>query len=152
MGPIARVADRRYRQTLAAVGRGDLDLVLAKFRPDARLIFVSDGPLGADLTGRDNARRWFERFGRLLPAPAFDIQRIVISGPAWRQRIAAHVMITSTVAGAPYRNQFAQFLTLRWGTIVEDVIVEDSQTWERACRRLAEDGLAEATAPALQSR
>jgi ketosteroid isomerase-like protein len=150
MGPIARTARRHYRRTLAAVSRGDLDPVLATFHPRARLIFVSDSSLGAELTGRADIRRWFERFGRLLPAPVFTVQRLVISGPPWRQQVAAHVVISSTVAGAPYTNQFAQFLTLRWGSVTEDVIVEDSQTWERACRRLADHGVEEATAPALQ--
>jgi hypothetical protein len=74
----------------------------------------SAAPRWARLAGRADLRRWFERFRRLLPDPSFDVQRLVIGGPVWHQRIAAHVIIRSRVAGEPYQNQFAQFLTLRW--------------------------------------
>ena len=96
--------------------------------------------------------RWFERFRRLLPDPLFDVQRLVIGGPAWDQCIAAHVIIRSRVAGEPYENQFAQFLTLRWGRVVEDVILEDTATWEAASRRLAAAGDIEAAGPPLTAK
>ena len=96
--------------------------------------------------------RWFERFRCLLPDPLFDVQRLVIGGPAWDQCIAAHVIIRSRVAGEPYENQFAQFLTLRWGRVVEDVILEDTATWEAAGRRLAAAGDIEAAGPPLTAK
>jgi hypothetical protein len=45
------------------------------------------------------------------------------------------VIIGSRVAGEPYENQFAQFLALRWGKVAEDLILEDTATWEAASRR-----------------
>ena len=56
---------------------------------------------------------------------------------------------SSRVAGEPYQNQFAQFLTLRWGKVTEDVILEDTATWEDASRRLAAAGDTEAAGPPL---
>jgi hypothetical protein len=70
-------------------------------------------------------------------------------GPVWDQRIAAHVIIRSRVASEPYQNQFAQFLTLRWGKVAEDLILEDTATWEAASRRLAAAGDIGAAAPPL---
>jgi ketosteroid isomerase-like protein len=144
MGPAGRIAAGQYRRGLRAVERGDFDAVLRQFDQRCALTFIGDSPLGAQLTGRADIRRWFERFGRLLPRPRFDVQRLVISGPVWQQQLAAHVFIHSTVAGEPYRNQFAHFLTLRWGKVVNDLVVEDTQMWERATRRLVEAGVSEA--------
>lgn len=143
---IGRITAAIYRRGLAAVERGDIDALLANFRADCELIFVSDTALGARLSNRADLRRWFERFGRLLPDPRFEIQRLVVGGPLWNQRLAAHVIIRSEVLGEPYQNQFAQFLTLRWGKVVEDLILEDTLTWKRASRRLMAAGYAEAGA------
>ena len=96
--------------------------------------------------------RWFERFRRLLPDPLFDVQRLVIAGPVWDQRIGAHVIIRSRVDGEPYENQFAQFLALRWGKVAEDLVLEDTATWEAASGRLAAAGDTEAAGPPLTAK
>src|SRR6516225_9107065 len=144
-----RIAASTYLRGLAAVERGDFDQVLRQFRPDCEFVFVSRTALGARLSGQADLLRWFERFRRLLPDPLFDVQRLVIGGPVWNQRLAAHVIIRSRVAGKPYENQFAQFLTLRWGKVGEDLILEDTATWEAASRRLAAAGNIEAAEPPL---
>ena len=144
VSPARRIAARTYLRGLAAVERGDFDQVLRQFRPDCEFVFVSRTALGARLSGHADLRRWFERFRRLLPDPLFDVQRLVIRGPVWDQRIAAHVIIRSRVGGEPYQNQFAQFLTLRWGKVAEDFILEDTATWEAASLRLAAAGDIEA--------
>lgn len=139
----------QYRRGLRQVESGDLDTVLAQFHPRCRLTFAGDTPLGADgLSGAD-LRRWFERFLRLIPDRRFEVQRLVISGPPWRTRLAAHVLIHSTLDGRPYTNQFGHFLTIRWAKVTEDVVIEDTQRWDRACRQLAAAGVAEAAEPPL---
>jgi ketosteroid isomerase-like protein len=151
MGPIAHIAGRQYRRGLAAVERGDIDALLTQFDPRCTLVFVGDTALGAHLTGHHDIRRWFERFARLLPAPRFEIQRLLITGPPWRQRIAAHVLIRGTIDGRPYQNQFAHFLEIRWGKVMDDLVLEDTQTWARACQTLSESGVPEATEAPLTS-
>ena len=147
-----RIAASTYLRGLAATERGDFDQVLSQFRPDCEFVFVSRTALGARLSGKTDLLRWFERFRRLLPDPLFDVQRLVIEGPVWNQRLAAHVIIRSRVAGEPYENQFAQFLTLRWGKVGEDLILEDTATWEAASRRLAATGAIEAAGPPLTAQ
>jgi ketosteroid isomerase-like protein len=149
LGPAGRIAARAYLRGLAAVERGDVDQVVAQFRPGCAFVFVSRTALGARLSGTADLRRWFDRFARLLPDPRFDAQRLVTVGPVWHQRIAAHVIIRARVVGEPYQNQFAQFLTLRWGKVAEDLVLEDTATWEAASRRLAAAGNTEAAAPPL---
>ena len=147
-----RIAARTYLRGLAATERGDFDQVLSQFRPDCELVFIGRTALGARLSGQADLLRWFERFRRLLPDPSFDVRRLVIGGPVWNQRIAAHVIIRSRVAGESYQNQFAQFLTLRWGKVSEDLILEDTATWEAASRRLAAAGDVEAAGPPLTTK
>ncbi len=89
-----------------------------------------------------------DRFLRLLPDRRFEIQRLAVSGPPWNMQLGAHVLIRSSVS-TPYVNQFGHFLRLRWCRVVEDVVVEDSQRWERACTELVAAGLTEAAAPPL---
>ena len=146
---MTRVVGRQYRRGLDAVERGDFDGLLSQFDRECTLTFVGDTPLGAQLRGHHDIRRWFERFARLLPAPRFQIQQLLIAGPPWRQRLAAHVLIHSTIDGRPYQNQFAHFLTISWGKVTDDLILEDTQTWDRACQRLVKSGMAEAAAAAL---
>jgi ketosteroid isomerase-like protein len=149
MGPIALVARRQYRRGLDAVERADFDALLPQFSANCTLTFVGDTPLGAQLRGHGDIRRWFDRFARMLPQPRFEIQKLAITGPPWRQHLAAHVHIRSTVAGQPYQNQFAHFLTIKWGKVTDDLILEDTQTWAHACERLAESGMAEALSAPL---
>jgi ketosteroid isomerase-like protein len=141
---ITRITRHQYLKGLAALQRGDIDGLLEQFADHCVLEFVGESPLGARLQGTADLRRWFERFLRLLPSPRFEIVRLVVSGPPWHQRLASHMIIRSTVDGQPYQNQFAHFLTLRWGRVVDDLVLEDTQTWERACTRLVAAGVAEA--------
>jgi ketosteroid isomerase-like protein len=141
---ITRITRHQYLKGLAALERGDLDSLLEQFDPSCVFHFVGDSPLGAHLSTPDDLRRWFERFRRLLPNPRFEIQRFVVSGPPWHQHLAAHVLIASTINGEPYQNQFAHFLTLRWAKVIDDLVVEDTQMWERACKRLVDAGMSEA--------
>jgi ketosteroid isomerase-like protein len=152
ISPGGRIAARTYLGGLAAVERGDFDQVLRQFRADCEFVFVSHTALGARLSGQADLLRWFERFRRLLPDPLFEVRRLVIGGPVWNQRLAAHVIIRSRVADEPYENQFAQFLTLRWGKVGEDLILEDTATWEAASRRLAAAGDIEAAGPPLTAQ
>jgi len=146
---IRLITRRIYRHGLDALERGDLDALLARFDDRCTLTFVGDTPLGASLAGTADIRRWFERFVRLVPTPTFRVRHSLVNGPLWNQRLAAHVTIHSTVAGEPYENQFAHFLRLRWGRVVDDVIIEDSQRWDRACQRLVAVGVTEAAAPPM---
>jgi ketosteroid isomerase-like protein len=147
---ISRIAGQQYRKGLRALERGDLDALLTQFDRRATLTFVGDTPLGADLSSPAEVRAWFERFGRMLPNPRFDIRRFQVSGPPWNMRLAAHVVIRSSVDDEPYENQFAHFLTLRWGKVVDDLILEDTQRWAAACQRLAAAGMADAGAAPMR--
>ncbi len=146
---ITRIARGQYEKGLRALERGDIDALLTQFASDCQFRFVGATPLGADLSTTSDLRRWFQRFARLLPNPHFEITRLVVSGPPWRMQLAAHVRISGHVVGEPYENEFAHFLILRWGKVVDDLILEDTQTWSHACDRLVAAGVTEAAAAPL---
>lgn len=123
--------------------------LLGQFHPSATMTFAGDTPLGADRLRGADLRAWFERFCRLLPDRRFEIQRLQVTGPPWRTRLSAHVLIHASVDGRAYVNQFAHFLVIRWGRVIDDLVLEDTQRWERACHRLAASGVAEAAAGPL---
>lgn len=141
---VSLIAREHYLKGLRSLSQGDLDALLSQFHERCTLTFVGDTPLGVTHATGPGIRRWFERFLRLLPDPSFEIQRLVVSGPPWRLRLAAHVLIRSTVTGAPYENQFAHFLTLRWGKVIDDLVLEDTQRWAAACDQLVASGVNEA--------
>ncbi len=127
------------RREGAALGRGPPARLLAQLdesatRPPARAF-----PVPPRSGAGSSASAGF-------PEPRFEVRRLVVGGPLWNQRLAAHVIIRSTIAAAPYQNQFAHFLTLRWGRVVDDLILEDTQTWANACERLVAAGVGEAAA------
>jgi ketosteroid isomerase-like protein len=146
-----RITMAIYRRGLGQVERGEFDALLRTFDRRCRFRFVGDSPLGADVSSTREIRLWFERFRRLLPDPRFEVQAAVVDGPPWRQRLASHVLIGSTVDGEPYENQFAQFLSLRWGKVTDDLVLEDTQVWDRACRRLIDAGVSDASRLPMRS-
>jgi ketosteroid isomerase-like protein len=148
---VKAIARRRYLKGLADLESHNLDGLLAQFADPCRFIFISSNtPMGADLHTKEAVRRWFERLHRLLPNPRFDVKELVISGTPWDIRLAARVIIRSTVAGKPYANNFAQFLRLRMGRVVMDYIIEDTQRFEQACATLVAAGVKEAAAEPIR--
>jgi ketosteroid isomerase-like protein len=87
-----------------------------------------------------------------LPSPRFELQDVVVEGWPWDLTMAIRASIRSTVLGEPYRNEFGQFLRLRNLKVTEDFVIEDTQRFERLCRRLVAAGIAEAGADPITDR
>jgi ketosteroid isomerase-like protein len=149
---VGAVARRRYKSGLAALERGDLDAFLAYFNDDLEFAFSGDSPLGTNLHSKRALRLWCERFHRLLPSPRFELQDVVVEGWPWDLTMAIRASIRSTVLGEPYRNEFGQFLRLRNLKVTKDFVIEDTQRFERLCRRLVAAGIAEAGADPITDR
>ena len=74
----------------------------------------------------------FERF----PDITFDVQDVIVSGWPWHTRIAVRIAIGATLAdGTRYENEAVQWLTLRWGRMTDDWVLEDTLALDVACRR-----------------
>jgi ketosteroid isomerase-like protein len=112
------------------------------FSDGCTLTFVGETPSALTFDARRHPR--VSAFSALAANPSDSAARDQRS--LWNQCLASHTVIRSTVDGEPYENQFGHFLRLRWGKVVDDLIIEDTQRWERACRRLIAAGVDEAAA------
>lgn len=64
-------------------------------------------------------RAWFERLYRLNQKLDFEIRHIAVSGTPWNTTAVVEWRDTATLAnGAPYVNQGAHVIGMRWGKVV----------------------------------
>lgn len=123
------------RRTWRRVGAGDFDAAVAMAHPDIRFRFLGDTALGADVHGREAFREWFNALERHLPGVRLDLVDVVADGWPWDTKVAAQLRVTGTLAdGTPYRNTAIQWLTLRWGRLVDDLVLEDTLALDSALR------------------
>jgi ketosteroid isomerase-like protein len=84
---------------------------------------------------------------QLFPDIRFEV---LVRGSPWRTRAVALVKVRATVEGTVYRNELAQTIDIRFGRIVRINTLEDTQKLAGALGRLAELGVEEAAAPAIE--
>ncbi|MFF4988084.1 nuclear transport factor 2 family protein [Streptosporangium saharense] len=126
------------RRTWRKVGEGDYEAAVAMAAPDVRFRFVGDTALGADVRGRAAFRAWFVRFTERLPGVRLELVDVVAGGWPWNTRVAVCLRVVGTLRdGTPYRNVAMQWVTLRWGRMVDDVVVEDTLKLDAALRHEA---------------
>lgn len=132
-----------YRAIVAARARAvwrridahDVDAPWRMAAPGMRFTFVGDTPLGAELTGRDQFRAWLAAVFDRFPDVSFTVTDVAVRGWPWRTRVAVLLDIRATLAdGSAYLNHATQWLTLRWGRMVEDWVLEDTLALDRACQ------------------
>jgi ketosteroid isomerase-like protein len=137
---------RLTKRTYAALSRGQYDRVVRSFAPNATLTFAGDHALGGTFKGADAIGGWFERLFRVFPDLGLHPDRIVVEGGPWNTRVATCFRVTATLPnGASYRNEGMQFLNIRWGRVIEDRLVEDTQALTAALQVVSEAGVREAS-------
>lgn len=146
------LAERRVRGVFDALGRRDVEAVLAGLAPDVHHRFAGDHALGGERHDREAVRAWFARLYRLFPGLQFSVRRVGVSGPPWDLTVAVEWVAEATPAsGPPYVNVGAHVLRVRGGKVVCLHAYEDSQAVAEACRVMREAGVAEAGAPPITS-
>ena len=146
------LVERRVRGVFRHLSEGDYRAVLDSVAPDVHHVFSGDHPLGGERHSREAMERWFERVYRLFPRLDFEVKRVVASGWPWSTAVAVEwVDRTTPRAGESYANEGAHFLRIRWGRVVYVHAYVDGQRVADACRRMAEDGIEEASAPPITS-
>lgn len=136
---VYRYAVRRRVESLwKSIDTNGPEAVLRTVGRTFRFRFLGDTPLGADLDSVPRWRAWWEHIGEVLPPLRFRLVEVVVDGWPWNTRVATRLEITGTLAdGTDYRNDAVQFARLRWGRMVDDVVLEDTQKLTDACRRHA---------------
>lgn len=138
------------KRGFADLSAGRLDSVVRRFHRDATFRFSGDHALGGELHGREEIGAWFARLRRLFPDLTLTPLQIVAAGGPWLTTVATRFRVDATLPGGDvYVNEGMQYVRLRWASIVEDRLYEDTERLCAALRTIADGGIAEALAPAL---
>jgi ketosteroid isomerase-like protein len=129
----------RLSRAFARLSEGDAEAVVRQFGPSSRFRFAGTHALGGERRGQDAVRAWFEQVFRLFPGLRLEPQTVIVNGWPWNTVVGTHFMVAATlVDGRPYRNEGMQFLRLRWGRVVEDLLFEDTEKLVTELGRMGE--------------
>src|SRR5215813_1409147 len=138
---------RQIRQGFQNISHARFDEVLKLFSPDIHFTFAGHHAMGGDWHQRELAKRWFERVHRLFPDLIVTSRQIRVTGWPWDITAVTQFDVQATLPDrTPYANQGVQILRVRWGKIVDDYLIEDTQLLVSALERIASCGNAEAMA------
>lgn len=142
---------RLCRRAFDELNAGDFESLLAKCRPDVEHHFAGDHPLGGQRHSVEGVRHWFERLAFLFPELQFHVHDVLVKGPPWNTRVVVRWTDTGyRRTGEPYRNEGMHLLRFRWGRVARIEAHLDTQTVERACARMAAQGVDEAKAEPIE--
>jgi ketosteroid isomerase-like protein len=134
----AFVVERIVRGGFASLNRGDAAPVLARFDERAWLRFPGRHALAADVRGKAAIADWFARLLRTFPGIRFELHDVHVRGLPWNTRVLTRFSDTVPMPdGGQITNHGVQYLKLRWGKVVEDLLYLDTQILAEACERSA---------------
>jgi ketosteroid isomerase-like protein len=126
----------KVRATWRRIATGDYGAAVGLAAPDLRFQFLGPAPLGGQRVGAAAFEAWFADLFRLLPGLRLTLRDVSVGGPPWNTVVSARIDASATLSdGTPYRNQGLQWARLRWGRMVEDVVIEDTALLVDALRR-----------------
>jgi ketosteroid isomerase-like protein len=135
------------------LSQGKFENVLRQFAPTVIFSFAGDHALGGEWRSSEEVRLWFQRVHRLFPDLMIEPLEITISGLPWNTVVVTRFRIKATLSeGLPYSNEGVQFLRIRWGKIIEDRLIEDTEKLCRALEYLAQHDMNEAGMPPLENK
>lgn len=145
------VVRRKVERIFFELSRGNFDFALAGAAPRLEHSFAGDHPLGGVRHTPAALRLWFERLYRLFPSLGFTVKHIAVSGWPWDTTVIIEWHDKATLAtGAPYDNDGAHVVRLRWGRLVSLHAYLDTEVVANACRRMAAEGVEEARAAVIE--
>ena len=141
------IVAQKVRQGFREMSKGNYQAALALFAEDVYFSFSGDHAMGGECHTKAQVTQWFERLYRIFPGVQFEVRSVAVSGWPWNTTATTQFTVRATLRdGQPYENRAIQFLRLRWGKIVEDVIFEDTHKLVLTLNRIAEQGNREAMA------
>jgi ketosteroid isomerase-like protein len=128
------IVEARTRGVWSRIDAHDAEAPWKMAAPDMRFTFVGDSPLAAEFSGRDRFRTWLDGVFSRFPDLRFVVSDVLVKGWPWRTRVAVRLEVSATLKdGSKYKNHATQWLTLQWGRMTEDWVLEDTVTLSRAC-------------------
>jgi len=129
------------------LSRGNYEAVLKRFSTDVHFFFEGEHAMGSELHSLPAVRRWFQRVLQLFPGLQFDVRQVIVSGWPWDTVAVTQLQVAATLRnGQPYRNSLVQIVRLRWGRVIDDYLLENTQMLVAALEQQAQAGIAEALA------
>ncbi len=144
---------RKIREGFEDISRGNFDKLLKQFSPTIAFSFSGGHALAGEFHQRQTVKEWFERVHRIFPGLKIEAQNIFVSGLPWNVVVVTQFRICDQLPdGTLYENKGVQVARIRWGRVVEDHLIEDTQYLAQILERLVSLGVQEAAALPLQDQ
>lgn len=131
---------------------GNYEAVLKRFSPDVHLFFEGDHAIGSDIRGIAVVRQWFQRVLRLFPGIQFKVKQVIVSGWPWDTKVVTRLQVEAILRnGQLYQNSLVQIVQLRWGSVVDDYLLENTQKLVETLKTVAQLGNEEAIASPIKN-
>lgn len=146
------IVEHRIRQTFDHVNHHRWDEALEAVAPHVHHRVSGAHALGGERHDKEAMRRWFERFGRILPNLQIKVNKVWVMGWPWHTTVFARWDGTATLLnGDAYVNRGLHVFTLRWGKVYALEEFQDSQAAAHALAVQTAGGLKEAVAEQIIS-
>ena len=126
------IVGRLVRFLIGRLNAGDLDTLMRAVGDDVHFVFPGESSFGGDYRGKDEVRRWGERFVALRPH--FTIHDVTAAGPPWNLRVAFRF---SDRIGDDYANEGVEYMRIKWGRLREQRVYLDTEKVAAFDARLA---------------
>ena len=145
------LTERLCRRAFDDLNAGRIDSLLRKCRSDVAHRFAGDHALGGRRYSVEGLQRWFDRLHHLFPELQFTIHDVLVTGGPRDTRVVIRWTDTGMMrTGETYENRGIHYLRLRWGRVALIEAHLDTQVVERACERMAAQGVTEAQAAPIE--
>jgi ketosteroid isomerase-like protein len=124
-------------RNMAKAREGDIEPSLTLDSDDVRFRFPGDSSWATELEGKDELRKWLERFAdvglQIYP------DQVVVQGFPWRQTICIRGTdhLDAPDGRRVYENRYVIWGTLSWGKLREYEVYEDTQATDALDEYLA---------------
>ena len=114
-------------RNMAKARDGDIEPTLRMDAEDVRFRFPGDSSWATELEGKEELRRWLERFADVGIQTFPD--EVVLKGFPWKQTICIRGIdhLDSTEGERMYENRYVIWGRLAWGKLREYEVYEDTQ-------------------------
>ena len=127
-------------RNMAKAREGDIEPSLKMDADDVRFRFPGDSSWATELEGKDELRKWLERFAdaglQIYP------DEVVIQGFPWRQTICVRGTdhLDAPDGRRVYENRYVIWGRISWGKLRDYEVYEDTKATDALDRHLAEIG------------
>jgi ketosteroid isomerase-like protein len=121
------LAKQLLTRLMARLNAGDPEPLLRLDHRDVRFRFPGDSSWAADLRGKDELRRWLQRF--VAAGVQIFADEVVVRGWPWDTTLAVRGTdhLTTPAGERVYENRYVIWGRVRWGLLREYEVYEDTQ-------------------------